>query len=145
MDSNNITNPKHYQFSKPCNEVRDVINDRLNKFLKYSGGKSQILYDYMNLIKYSMRWFEKNGIEDLRKAKYCLDSMLSVLEDGKDSTNQPTECESGNVVPVADLTFKNKCLNLEKKAKEYTDLLQKNSIYWEENLGDKYKQDTPWE
>jgi hypothetical protein len=100
---NNVTKPKHYQFSNPCNEVRDVIRDRLNKLLEFSGGQSELLYDYSNAIKYLLRWFEKNGTEDLRKAQYCIDSMLRILEDGKDSTDKFTERKSGDDVPLVDL------------------------------------------
>lgn len=105
MGPNNVTNPKHYQFSKPCNEVRDVIRDRLNRYLNFTDGQSDLLYDYSNAIKYLLRWFEKNGTEDLRKAQYCIDSMLRILEDGKDSTDQSTECEPSDDVPALDLSY----------------------------------------
>lgn len=103
MGHNNVTNPRHYQFSKPCNEVRDVIRDRVNKCINWPVN-TDIVYDYSNAIKYLLRWFEKNGTEDLRKAKYCIDSMLRILEDGKDSTDQPAECEPSNDVFVVDMT-----------------------------------------
>jgi hypothetical protein len=107
---NNVTKPKHYQFSEPCIEVRDVIRDRLDRCIKWPVN-SKILYDYSNAIKYLLRWFEKNGTEDLRKAKYCIDSMLSILEDGKDSTDQPIECEPSDDVPTLDLTDLRKALD----------------------------------
>jgi hypothetical protein len=107
---NNVTNPKHYQFSKPCNEVRDVIRDRLNKCLDLPID-SDILYDYLNAIKYLLRWFEKNGAEDLRKARYCIDSMLCILENGENPSNQPTKCESSNDVPAVDLDYLRKALD----------------------------------
>lgn len=108
VNHDNVTKPKHYQFSKPCNEVRDVIKDRVKRLLNENSpavgyDKRELLYDYENSIKYLLRWFEKNGAEDLRKAKYCIDQMLCILEDGKDSTDQPIKCEPSNDVPVVDL------------------------------------------
>lgn len=106
--NNNVTKPKHYQFSKPCNEVRDVIKDRIKRLLSNESllmicDKKDLLYDFENSIKYLLRWFEKNGAEDLRKAQYCINEMLRILEDGENSTNQSTECKSSNDVSVVDL------------------------------------------
>lgn len=79
---NPISNPTHYQFTSPCSEVRDVINDRLQILLESKYGQhTNILYDYSNSIKYLLRAFAKNGIEDLHKAKYVITCMISALEE----------------------------------------------------------------
>ena len=76
-----VKNPSHYQFKKPCLEVRDVIRDRIALMIE-CGYDYDLIYDYSNAIKYLLRWPAKNGIEDTNKAKYCIDTMISLLEDG---------------------------------------------------------------
>ena len=60
-------NPSHYKGSGV--ECIDYIKERLSKeaFLGYLNG---------NLIKYTHRWQDKNGIEDLRKARWYLDKLI---------------------------------------------------------------------
>ena len=80
---NPISNPNHYQFKEPCKEVRDVIRDRLqcihDSERVYLVKPGVIAYDYANAIKYLLRWWDKNGLEDLLKAKYCLDSLIELF------------------------------------------------------------------
>lgn len=78
-DMNPVTLPSHYQFSDVMREVRDVIRDRTVVYLD-NGLPAEGIYDYDNAIKYILRAPAKNGIEDLRKAKYCLDSLIDLLE-----------------------------------------------------------------
>lgn len=80
MEPNEVTHPNHYQFSKPCIEVRDVIRDRISKYLNEEYPDTDIVYDYSNAMKYILRWFDKNGVQDLKKAKFCIESMLELLE-----------------------------------------------------------------
>lgn len=94
-----VKNPKHYQFENACLEVRDVIRDRLSLLAKeYSESPDfvgTISYDYSNAIKYLLRAFFKGGpIEDLNKAKYCIDTLLGILTNEQPATNQPVERES---------------------------------------------------
>lgn len=74
---NPISRPSHYQFSKPCYEVRDVIIDRNERAVNSFGTVS--IYDYDNAIKYILRAPYKNGVEDLQKAKQCLCNMINGL------------------------------------------------------------------
>lgn len=34
--------------------------------------------------KYLWRWYNKNGIEDLKKAKQCIDYLIKILEEEED-------------------------------------------------------------
>jgi retron-type reverse transcriptase len=79
QDTNPVTKPSHYQFNQPCNEVRDVIRDRLAGYFLETGD-TYLMYDYSNAIKYLLRWYAKNTVEDLKKARYCINTMLEFLE-----------------------------------------------------------------
>jgi len=60
-------NPSHYKGEGI--ECIDYIKERSSKeeFVGYLNG---------NLIKYLHRWKNKNGVEDLRKARWYLDSLI---------------------------------------------------------------------
>jgi len=60
-------NPSHYKGNGI--ECIEYIKERLNRdaFLGYLNG---------NVIKYTHRWQDKNGIEDLRKARWYLDRLI---------------------------------------------------------------------
>lgn len=85
-DFNVISKPKHYMlFEDKGIEVRDVIEKLVSKWvdseklcentpLKYSPLFSS---DYVQLMQYLMRFVDKNGKEDLEKARWYLDKMIS--------------------------------------------------------------------
>ena len=53
-----------------------------------------------NIIKYVTRWKNKNGVEDLQKAKYYLERLISdvcSVNAGSDYTLKCTELESGTM------------------------------------------------
>ena len=77
--TDNVTKPRHYQFYKPCNEVRDVIRDRTICAV-LNGWPEDVLYDYLNAIKYVLRAPAKNGAEDIKKAIYTLQTLLEMIE-----------------------------------------------------------------
>lgn len=93
-----VKNPSHYQFENACLEVRDVIRDRINLLSKsdeYCHDVGTLAYDYSNAIKYLLRaFFKGKPTEDLNKAKYCIDALLSLLTSKQPATNQSVECES---------------------------------------------------
>jgi len=77
-----ISKPKHYMlFEKEGIEVRDVIEKLLEKMPL--GGDDRLGYkplfisDYVQLMQYLMRFMDKNGVEDLKKARWYLDKMIS--------------------------------------------------------------------
>lgn len=113
-----VKNPSHYQFENACLEVRDVIRDRLSLLAKeYSESPDfvgTISYDYSNAIKYLLRAFFKNRpIEDLNKAKYCINTLLGILTSKQAATNQSVECESDISATVYDETLGTDIPNLD--------------------------------
>jgi len=80
---NVISKPKHYMlFEEEGIEVRDVIAKLVQKLYKHSGAmfedKENPLFesDYVQLMQYLMRFMDKNGVEDLKKARWYLDKMI---------------------------------------------------------------------
>ena len=78
-----ISKPKHYMlFEEEGIEVRDVISKLVQKLYKHSGSmfedKDNPLFesDYVQLMQYLMRFMDKNGVEDLKKARWYLDKMI---------------------------------------------------------------------
>ena len=67
----NVNHPKHY--CKGGLECIQVIKAQLTP--EQNKG-----YLYGNVLKYMWRWPEKNGIEDLRKAKHYLEWLIESLE-----------------------------------------------------------------
>ena len=79
-----ISKPKHYMLFEDKNiEVRDVIEKLVHKLLNgpYETyppeGKGTLFEsDYVQLMQYLMRFMDKNGKEDLKKARWYLDKMI---------------------------------------------------------------------
>ena len=69
--TDNVNRPKHY--CKGGLECIQVIKAQLTP-------EQNIGYLYGNVLKYMWRWPEKNGIEDLRKAKHYLEWLIESLE-----------------------------------------------------------------
>lgn len=93
-DFNVVSKPKHYMlfdemeikeraFEGNGIEVRDVVSKLVQKLYKHSGSmfedKDNPLFesDYVQLMQYLMRFMDKNGKEDLEKARWYLDKMIS--------------------------------------------------------------------
>lgn len=82
-----VNKPKHYMlFEKEGIEVRDVIEKLVLK-LKRSDLRDPLwekgaLFeaDYVQLMQYVMRFMDKNGVEDLKKARWYLDKMIDAYE-----------------------------------------------------------------
>ena len=74
-----VSKPKHYMlFEDKGIEVRDVIEKLV---LKFNGDqidqhKPLFIADYVQLMQYLMRFMDKNGVEDLKKARWYLDKMI---------------------------------------------------------------------
>ena len=82
---NVISKPKHYMlFEDKGIEVRDVIAKLAFKLYEGfengkvpNGGVSPLFdSDYVQLMQYLMRFMDKNGVEDLKKARWYLDKMI---------------------------------------------------------------------
>ena len=80
---NVISKPKHYMlFEDQGIEVRDVIEKLMGKLfqseMRTYPTKNTLLFesDYVQLLQYIMRFMDKNGVEDLKKARWYLDKMI---------------------------------------------------------------------
>jgi hypothetical protein len=75
---NTVSKPKHYMlFEDKGIEVRDVIEKLVGKLELTSMGHSYMFAaDYVQLMQYLMRFMDKNGKEDLEKARWYLDKMI---------------------------------------------------------------------
>lgn len=78
--SNPIHSPSHYQ-SVDGLECREVQRNFVPKYEKYGG---QVCYDVGNVIKYILRAPDKNGLEDLLKAKQYLDWIIEEVEENNE-------------------------------------------------------------
>lgn len=68
-----VSHPSHYQ-SKSGLEVIDVIE-------AFTDGLEGIeACDTGNIIKYMCRWKHKNGIQDLKKARWYLEHLINHIE-----------------------------------------------------------------
>lgn len=73
-DSNDMVNhPKHYK-AKNGLETIDVIDAFTENLEGYEATYTG------NILKYVCRWKEKNGIEDLKKARWYLDRLIEKLD-----------------------------------------------------------------
>ena len=81
-----VSKPKHYMLFPEKNiEVRDVIEKLVEKLtlkgedrLGYSG---MFVADYVQLMQYLMRFMDKNGVEDLKKARWYLDKLIDAYDE----------------------------------------------------------------
>lgn len=69
----NVNHPKHYQSNSGL-EVIEVIDAFTEGLVGYEAAYTA------NVLKYVCRWKQKNGIEDLRKAKWYLTRLIDKLE-----------------------------------------------------------------
>ena len=69
----NITSPKHYVTDKGF-EVFDVQEAFIHELKGMSASY------WCNIVKYILRFQMKNGVEDLKKAKYYLDKLINEVE-----------------------------------------------------------------
>lgn len=73
-DKDMINHPSHYISSNGM-EVIDIIDE----FTKDLQGSNAIYT--ANVIKYICRWNCKNGVEDLKKARWYLDRLINKLDE----------------------------------------------------------------
>ena len=59
-------------------EVRDVIEQLVKKIEYYPEG--MFIADYVQMMQYLMRFMDKNGVEDLKKARWYLDKLIDGYE-----------------------------------------------------------------
>lgn len=80
---NVVSKPKHYMlFEEQGIEVRDVIEKLVSKFELNSLGHSYMFAaDYVQMMQYLMRFMDKNGVEDLKKARWYLDKLIDAYDE----------------------------------------------------------------
>ena len=71
--ADNVNHPQHYQ-SKSGLETIDVIEAFTEGLV---GGEAT---NTDNVLKYMCRWKSKNGLEDLKKARWYLDRLIGIVE-----------------------------------------------------------------
>lgn len=82
----NVDKPRHYMlFEQKGIEVRDVIEKLAEKVYWASGttlrnSAPMFIADYVQMMQYVMRFMDKNGVEDLKKARWYLDKMIDAYE-----------------------------------------------------------------
>ena len=74
-ESNNVVHPNHY--NRTSVEAIDTIKG-MSTTSEYRG------FLIGNVVKYISRYSMKNGIEDIKKARYYLDLLEKDLEERKD-------------------------------------------------------------
>lgn len=74
--SDNVTHPSHYTQGKV--ECIDAIEAAV------TGLSGMDAVCTAQVIKYMWRWRHKNGIEDLRKARWYLDRLIEMTEKSND-------------------------------------------------------------
>ena len=77
-----VKKPQHYMlFEDKGIEVRDVIQKLVEKFEMSSQGHPYMFAaDYVQMMQYLMRFMDKNGVEDLKKARWYLDKLIDSYE-----------------------------------------------------------------
>lgn len=77
-----VTKPKHYILMEGL-EVRDVLAALVDKIKSYNvdiPGNALFVSDYVQMMQYLMRFMDKNGKQDLEKAKWYLDKLIDAYE-----------------------------------------------------------------
>lgn len=72
-----VNHPKHYQTSNGL-ETIDVIE----AFTEDLSGLDAVCT--ANILKYICRWKKKNGVQDLKKAKWYLEKLIEKLDENDD-------------------------------------------------------------
>lgn len=80
-----VNKPKHYQLL-PGVEVRDVIKVLVSKIANKGILTEMQISDYVQMMQYLLRFMEKGGVEDIKKAKVYLEWILedAIKEDQED-------------------------------------------------------------
>ena len=71
----NVNHPTHYTSTKI--ETIEIIRDKLS-------AEAFEVFCIGNVLKYVTRYKLKNGLEDLKKARWYLDKIISVQEESND-------------------------------------------------------------
>ena len=78
-----VIKPKHYMLFPDKNiEVRDVIEKLVAKMDNANAVYLPLATaDYVQMMQYLMRFMDKNGVEDLKKARWYLDKLIDAYDE----------------------------------------------------------------
>lgn len=78
-----VSKPKHYMLFPDKNiEVRDVIKKLVEKIDDTATVYRPLATsDYTQMMQYLMRFMDKNGVEDLKKARWYLDKLIDAYDE----------------------------------------------------------------
>lgn len=81
-DYDTVEKPKHYMlFEEEGIEVRDVIEKLVIKIDNATFSyRPMATADYTQMMQYLMRFMDKNGVEDLEKARWYLNKLIDSYE-----------------------------------------------------------------
>lgn len=71
-----VNHPPHYATNLPGIESIDIVED----FTDRPGMTGFEGFCEGNVLKYLCRWKDKNGVEDLKKARWYLDKLIKTAE-----------------------------------------------------------------
>ena len=86
----NVNHPQHYQ-SKSGLETIDVIEAFTEDLV---GGEAT---NTGNVLKYMCRWKSKNGLEDLKKARWYLNRLIGIVEKRDEEMRKLAASTSGSI------------------------------------------------
>lgn len=89
-----VSHPSHY-ISKNGLEVIDVIESFIGDLVGIEAS------DTANVIKYILRWKNKNGLQDLEKAAWYLDHLIIHVK-SEEMANQAVENYCSNDISVSE-------------------------------------------
>lgn len=80
VERDNI-NPKHYDlFPKHGIQVRELMQVLCDK-LDRQGFSGFLCSDYVQAMQYFLRWFEKNGVEDIEKGIWYMNKIIKQVQE----------------------------------------------------------------
>lgn len=79
-----VNHPPHYQTSSGL-ETIDVIEAFTENLTGYEATNTG------NILKYICRWKSKNGLEDLKKARWYLDRLIKLVEGENEKKKEESE------------------------------------------------------
>ena len=80
-EDRNAINPKHYDlFPEHGIQVRELMQVLCDK-LDRQGFSGFLCSDYVQAMQYFLRWFEKNGIEDIEKGIWYMNKIIHQVQE----------------------------------------------------------------
>lgn len=74
-------NPKHYDlFPEHGIQVRELMQVLCDK-LDRQGFSGFLCSDYVQAMQYFLRWFEKNGVEDIEKGIFYMNKIIQQVQE----------------------------------------------------------------